>query len=181
MSGLTKQSIRALLAFSVLVGCIGCDQATKQIASRTLRNSPPQSFFADTVRLYYVQNSGGVLSLGSTFPPRVRFWFFTVVNTAFLAAVVYVLLRHWSMHVAQFVALLFLLAGGIGNLIDRITNNGLVTDFLNVGIGPIRTGIFNVADMAVLFSAIALFFVYREKASGHSTDAQSDLSSDTHR
>jgi signal peptidase II len=38
--------------------------------------------------------------------------------------------------------LALLLAGGFGNLIDRVLHDGSVTDFLNVGIGPIRTGIF---------------------------------------
>ena len=55
-----------------------------------------------------------------------------------------------------FVSFVFILYGGIGNLIDRICNNGLVTDFINFGIGPIRTGIFNVADMAITSGAIAI-------------------------
>ena len=45
--------------------------------------------------------------------------------------------------------LALLLAGALGNLIDRIRWDGLVIDFLNLGIGPLRTGVFNVADMAV--------------------------------
>lgn len=44
------------------------------------------------------------------------------------------------------------LAGGASNLLDRITY-GMVIDFMNVGIGPLRTGIFNVADMAIMLGA----------------------------
>jgi signal peptidase II len=40
--------------------------------------------------------------------------------------------------------------GGFGNLIDRFSRHGYVTDFLNVGIGTLRTGIFNIADFALL-------------------------------
>ena len=40
-------------------------------------------------------------------------------------------------------------AGGISNLVDRIAM-GSVIDFLNVGVGPFRTGIFNVADVAIV-------------------------------
>jgi signal peptidase II len=29
----------------------------------------------------------------------------------------------------------------------------MVIDFMNVGIGPLRTGIFNVADMAIMLGA----------------------------
>jgi signal peptidase II len=41
-------------------------------------------------------------------------------------------------------------------LIDRLIYDGRVTDFLNVGIGPLRTGIFNLADMAILAGALLL-------------------------
>ena len=47
-------------------------------------------------------------------------------------------------------ALALIVAGGVGNLIDRMTSSGgVVIDFLNLGIGPVRTGVFNVADMAI--------------------------------
>jgi len=36
--------------------------------------------------------------------------------------------------------------------------SGRVVDFMNVGIGPIRTGVFNVADMAIMFGA-AIFMI----------------------
>ena len=48
--------------------------------------------------------------------------------------------------------------GGVGNWIDRVTNDGRVTDFLNVGVGNLRTGIFNVADM-VLMAGVAIFML----------------------
>ena len=38
------------------------------------------------------------------------------------------------------------------NLLDRITY-GKVIDFMNLGLGPVRTGIFNVADMAIMLGA----------------------------
>lgn len=64
-----------------------------------------------------------------------------------------------------FVSLVYVLSGGVGNLIDRVCNNGLVTDFIIVGIGPIRTGVFNVADMAITFGAIAIgLLTFKRKA-----------------
>ena len=52
------------------------------------------------------------------------------------------------------VALLF--AGGVGNLIDRVTSGGSVVDFINLGIGPVRTGIFNIADVAITVGVLVL-------------------------
>lgn len=58
----------------------------------------------------------------------------------------------------QVIALSLIASGGIGNWIDRLTNDGRVTDFLNVGIGNLRTGVFNVADM-VLMAGVALYLL----------------------
>jgi len=39
----------------------------------------------------------------------------------------------------------------------------VVTDFLNVGIGSLRTGIFNVADVIVMIGAVCLLFAWRRR------------------
>jgi signal peptidase II len=51
-------------------------------------------------------------------------------------------------------------------LIDRILHNGTVVDFLNVGIGPLRTGIFNIADIAIMGGAVLLLIttIRKQKA-----------------
>ena len=51
-----------------------------------------------------------------------------------------------------------IIGGGAGNLIDRIQYDGVVIDFLNVGVGPVRTGVFNVADVAVI-AGVLLYVV----------------------
>jgi signal peptidase II len=50
------------------------------------------------------------------------------------------------------VGLVLFLAGGASNWIDRVLS-GSVVDFLNVCIGPLRTGVFNVADVAIMVGA----------------------------
>ena len=149
---------RLILATAILSSFIGCDQATKRYATQTLQHSQPQSYLGDTVRLDYALNPGGFLSVGSQLSPTARFCVFVGLNLGVMIAVTLFLCFNWNARIAVFVSLTYILAGGIGNLIDRISNNGLVTDFLNVGVGPIRTGIFNVADVGVMFGAFVLFF-----------------------
>jgi signal peptidase II len=48
----------------------------------------------------------------------------------------------------------------LGNLIDRIVYKGIVIDFLNFGIGNLRTGILNIADMAITFGIILLLYAF---------------------
>ena len=137
------------LLLAVLVACIGCDQVTKSIVTRTLAPLPPQSYFGGMLRLEYVRNPGAFLGLGGDLSPPQRFWFLTVVNATAMLVLGYVLVTRWNMPRILFAAWALVLAGGIGNLIDRVCQQGLVTDFLNLRIGPFRTGIFNVADMAI--------------------------------
>ena len=156
MERVTELRIRLALALALLVCCVGCDQATKRLATKMLSGRPAQSYCFDTLRLQYALNPGGFLNLGADLAPRLRFWIFAVLNAMLLGGAAYVLAVRWNMQLLKFVAVVLILAGGVGNQIDRTMQGGLVTDFLNVGIGPLRTGIFNVADMALMAGAIVL-------------------------
>lgn len=59
---------RELLIVLLLVGCVGCDQLTKDVAQQYLAYESPRSWFRDTVRLEYAENTGAFLSLCSGFP-----------------------------------------------------------------------------------------------------------------
>ena len=149
---------RLALALVILSSFVGCDQATKLYATKTLQHSDPQSYLGDTVRLGYALNPGGFLSMGANFSQNIRFLIFVGFNLCVMAGIAAMLVYHWNARLAVFSSLTYILAGGLGNLIDRISNNGLVTDFVNIGVGPVRTGIFNVADVGVLFGAAVLIF-----------------------
>ncbi len=161
---------RLALATALLVGVIGLDQVTKYVATQTLRGQPPHSYLYDTVHLVYALNPGGFLSLGGNLSPAVRFWVFGSMNLLLLAGTVALLVVKWDMPRVCFLALTLVLAGGIGNLIDRAWQGGLVTDFLNLGIGPVRTGIFNVADMALTAGALLLVVACRQKPDEQKTN-----------
>lgn len=142
---------RAGILLFVMLACVGCDQATKSIAQLQLRGTPPISFFNGVFRLEYAENPAAFLSFGAWLPANVRYWFFTVFVACFLLILLCYTLgfsHNLSLYVA--IGLALVVGGGLGNLFDRITNAGLVIDFMNVGIGSLRTGIFNVADMAIM-------------------------------
>lgn len=148
--------IRFIFAILILFLCVGCDQAAKNIATQMLKDSPPRSFLADTVRFEYALNPGGFLSLGMNMSDQLRKWVFIGFNSCMLLGLCAFLILKRGVSFALFASIAFILAGGIGNLIDRVWHHGLVTDFINLGIGSLRTGVFNVADMAVTFGAIAV-------------------------
>lgn len=155
--------IRLILASTILAACIGCDQTTKFVATRTLPLEVRHSYWSDIVRLEYSLNPGGFLSLGSDLPGPIRQAVFLGFNSLLTLALCVYLWRNRQMSHAFFASLVLIIAGGLGNMIDRACNDGLVTDFLNIGIGPVRTGIFNVADIAITAGAIAaVYFSWRQ-------------------
>ena len=140
----------------IVLATVGCDRVTKHVATTVLAGAPARSYLGNTVRLEYAQNTGGFLSLGAEWPPAVRTGFFTVATGLMLALfAVYAVRREWDPLAACGITLY--LAGGASNLIDRIAH-GSVVDFLNLGVGSVRSGVFNVADVALMCGG-ALFIV----------------------
>lgn len=160
---------RVLVLLLILMTIIAFDQATKAYAVDHLKDAERMSFLGGIIHIVYAENEGAFLSLGETLSDQTRFLVFTVMNGLFLAGIAWYLLWRPQRSRLEFVAFSLLLAGGIGNLIDRIVTGGRVIDFLNVGIGPVRTGIFNVADVAISAAALILLLLYfRMSRSGNS-------------
>ena len=142
------------LALVLLVATVGCDRVTKHLASTHLADKPAQSYLSDTLRLEYAENSGAFLSLGSQLPEPVRFAVFRIgIGIALLTLLVIALRRQWRGLALAGATLIF--AGGMSNLIDRLIH-GNVVDFASVGLGVLRTGIFNFADVAILLGGVLL-------------------------
>ena len=147
------------LALLIAIGAtIGCDRVTKHMAATTLSEAPSRSFLADTFRLEYAENTGAFLGLGADWPLAVRTAVFGAGNGLLLVALAVLAVKgRWPRRALLGVALF--VAGGASNLLDRIAY-GMVIDFMSVGIGPLRTGIFNVADMAIMLGAGILVLAY---------------------
>ena len=58
----------------------------------------------------------------------------------------------------EIIAFSTIIGGGIGNLYDRVFRSGYVGDFINIGIGPVRTGVFNIADVAIMIGSAMLLY-----------------------
>ncbi len=153
-----KHSSRILFVGLIVLSSVGCDQVTKGIAQKVLRQSAPISLLGDIVRFHYVENSGAMLGLGSNLPDHVRPWMLTILPGMMLLILLLFLLFNRNLDRWQVFSFSLIIGGGCGNLLDRVFNNGLVVDFLNVGIGYFRSGIFNVADVAITAGAIVLMF-----------------------
>jgi signal peptidase II len=164
---------RILLVLLVAGSCLGCDQITKGIARSTLSERGPLSYLGDAVRLQYEENPGGMLSLGAKLPDWLRSLLLTWAVAALLSGFLVYTLVGRSLGSAQVVALSLLIGGGLGNLFDRLMYDGCVIDFVIIGLGPVRTAVFNVADVLILagVAGIALTTFRRRPAEAGQTVA----------
>jgi signal peptidase II len=162
-----------LLMLGVALFCVGCDQASKRVAAEVLRGSDTLSFWGGLLRLTYAENRGAFLGLGGAWPEPVRWVAFTgaalLVVAASLAWVVMQARQQRQQRLAVW-AMVLVAAGGAGNLVDRIVRDGRVIDFMNLGLGSLRTGIFNVADVQIMVG-LALLLLGRRELSGSGTPA----------
>ena len=90
MIGKTAWHLALTLA---VLSTIGCDRVTKYAATTFLSGLPSRSYLADTVRLGYVENTGGFLSLGAELPSAVRTGLFTVGTGLLLCMLVFIAIR----------------------------------------------------------------------------------------
>lgn len=141
----------------MLLSCVGCDQATKKLAQFTLKDAKPLSFLANTFRLEYAENKGAFLSMGASLPDAHRFLVLTVFSSLLLLAMaIYVCLSR-RIQTTELFGYGLIIAGGLSNMIDRVMS-GAVVDFMNIGIGSLRSGIFNVADVAIMTGLFVVVF-----------------------
>ncbi|GHU09654.1 lipoprotein signal peptidase [Spirochaetia bacterium] len=142
----------------VLAVNIALDRIGKALALRFLFGREPVYLLNNLVILLYAENDGAFLSLGSLWPVWIKYIIFIGLPAAVCIAItVYGMFRETKM--SRLIALSCVIGGGVGNLFDRLFNHFSVIDFLNFGIGGIRTGILNIADLSVTFGVIALIIL----------------------
>lgn len=152
---------RTIIVLGLVLSTLACDQGTKRIAVTTLKDRDPISLLSGSVRLLYAENTGAWGSLGSHWAPSVKTVVFVVLPGLFLIGMLLHALLSRELTRWHILGWGLVVGGGLGNLIDRV-RDGYVIDFMFMGIGPLHTNIFNVADV-VLLVGIALMFTRRRK------------------
>ncbi|MBK8165728.1 MAG: signal peptidase II [bacterium] len=103
-------------------------------------------------RLAYVRNPGSAMGL---FP--VGRWVLVSVSAAAAVFLVYLYATSRPRRPVRLAAMAAILGGALGNLVDRVFYDGMVVDFIDLGIGSRRFYTFNVADMGVSLGGLVLF------------------------
>jgi signal peptidase II len=153
----------------VLVCCAGCDRVAKSYAQAHLGEPAVRTYLADTVRLQLRYNEGAFLSLGASLPKPWR----EALLRGGVAMVLFAMLAYAVFFAPPNPVLLagasLVVAGGTSNLLDRFLYDGRVVDFVSLGIGGLRTGVFNLADAAITAGAVLMLLSEFMQRSGRRT------------
>ncbi len=154
--GGAKYRLWTLLPAALL---IALDQWLKYLVTVHLKGNPAVPIIEDVFELLYVENPGAAFSILQN--QRVFFIIFTGIVMLFLLTVL--LSGRYRHHSLLNISFVLVLAGGIGNLIDRIVH-GVVIDYLYFK--WIDFPVFNFADCCLVLGAILMliffFFVYED-------------------
>ena len=150
----TKQ--RFTTALFCALAWIVIDQLTKALFKQILSPGEVVSLFAGSLLVLPTYNHGAFLSLGAEMSDATRNAIFVYGVLAILVGLLGWLLRSSKLGRVDVIAIACILGGGLSNLVDRCVYDGRVFDFLNMGIGRLRTGIFNVADVGIMLGVALL-------------------------
>lgn len=144
-----KFSTRLATIIAVVAATVGLDQWTKKLAVDHLQHGADQLLAGELFRLTFAKNRGAFLSLGSNLGETMRGILLNWMPALLLVALFVYLLRDKMINTWQVIGLACIVGGGLSNIVDRIMF-GYVVDFMHMKVGGVQTGIFNIADVAIM-------------------------------
>ena len=158
---MNKELKAKLWPISLALLVIILDQITKILV---MKNIPlytiGASFFGDFLRIIHVANTGVAFSVGATWSETARRFLFSLIPLIVIGLVVAIYFRNNTWTKLQRWAIMGIVGGGLGNLIDRFFRAEGVVDFIDVKFyglfGLERWPTFNVADSAVVVCGIMM-------------------------
>jgi signal peptidase II len=155
-----SRRLRMAILILLLGATVGCDQTSKHLARTELGPTGYITLPGGFGELRLAENAGSFLSLGASFPQSFRLAIFTIGVGLGLFLLFGYLVRQASLGWVSFGGHTLVMAGGMSNLIDRVARQGFVTDFIFVRVGPLHTGIFNLADVMIMAGIGAIAFAF---------------------
>ena len=154
----TRRFVNKIPVIILILLNFGCDQISKGLVREKVAPLEFIEVINDNLILTNVENTGAIMSVGQGLPPFLKIILLQLLPVLVLSILIYKTLRKSQLDRWLAIAFAFLVGGGIGNLVDRIAY-GSVTDFLQIRIGSLKTGIFNMADVSVTLGVLLILFI----------------------
>ena len=146
------------VALGIIAAIVLLDQWTKHLATTYLvPRHVPHEVIGEVVRFTLTFNPGAAFGMHLGDASRWVFTILTLLILGFLVRLYTATPRHDT---ALRLAVVTVMGGALGNLVDRLRSASGVVDFIDIGVGDVRFWTFNVADTAVSLGAVALVILH---------------------
>lgn len=178
---MTEQNSISLKIPIVIIGVLlVLDQVTKVIVIRMIplyyQSGYTIEVLGDFLRLIHARNLGVAFSIGDGLAPTIRRLAFILLPATISVGLFVSLIKPGVWSGLERYAVSCIIAGGLGNLIDRIFRPDGVVDFIDVKFyglfGLERWPTFNVADSSVVVGGVALIVLTLLPRTDGVTDAE---------
>lgn len=139
------KAIYYVIYSAVILGGIGLDQLSKFLAVKLLAPVESVPLWEGVLHLTYVENRGAAFGMLAD-----HRWVFMSISSVAIIAIALYLYSGRNTSKLYTAALMMIVSGGIGNMIDRIAL-GYVIDFIDFAL--IDFAVFNIADSIVCIGA----------------------------
>lgn len=158
----------AILAGMVSLPIVALDQWSKFYVSTRMTLYHSVSIIPHWLDITYTQNPGAAFSMFATLPAYFRVAFLFTLTSAAIVVLLYLIYHNGRITLSSF-AFALIMAGALGNLIDRAVRGGLVIDFIRVHYYGWNYPVFNVADMAITVGVALVFLstIFVRHGEGH--------------
>ena len=144
----------------IIVSLIVLDQLVKAYVVQNIALGEIKSWIPNLVSLTYLQNRGAAFSM-----LQDQQWFFAVITLVVMAGAIWYLHKHIEDSLWIVFGLILIIAGGLGNFIDRISQ-GFVVDMFHLDF--VNFAIFNVADSYLTVGVVVLLLaMLKEEMNGN--------------
>lgn len=145
-----------IISILSILGCVVLDQLTKYLAQIYLQPVGTMEFIPGVMELRFVLNDGAAFSSFS----GARWFLILFTGVAIAALAVYLFWKKPESRLER-AAIIMMIGGGLGNLIDRV-RTGVVVDFFATTF--MNFAVFNVADCFVCIgAALLIIYVFMEE------------------
>ena len=150
---------RGIIA-GIIAALIALDQVVKAYVVQNIALGEIKSWIPNLVSLTYLQNRGAAFSM-----LQDQQWFFAVITLVVMTGAIWYLHKHIEDSFWIVLGLVLIIAGGLGNFIDRISQ-GFVVDMFHLDF--VNFAIFNVADSYLTVGVIVLLLaMLKEEMNGN--------------
>ncbi len=150
---------RRIFYFLFILILLAADQLTKAIVAQKIPFLNSKSIIPGFFNLTHIRNRGAIFGFFSQSGSQLLFIMLTLASLAALTFVIFYFLKTPTSERLTLISLSLILAGALGNLIDRIFR-GYVIDFLDFYVKKWHWPSFNISDASITIGAFFIIFIF---------------------